>query len=179
MLKLIKTKPLIKQRLLHLAHAINAGRVSLPKQLTRFVFLCGANNGSEISARRKALIKFAENSLPGTQFLLAEKVFETLASQGNKENILDIEKSISNFADHVLIVLESESAFAELGAFSHEDALREKLIVINDIKHKNTTSFINTGPIQAIKEKAGENAILFYKMSPNGKEHLDGIGEIF
>ena len=50
--------------------------------------------------------------------------------------------------------MESPGTFAELGAFSHVDALRKKLLPILDLEHKGANSFLNTGPIRWIDEES-------------------------
>lgn len=179
MLNEIKHKKLIRSRISALQQAISNSRVFLPANISKFVFLCGANQSKdEISERRKALIEFATKNLPDTQFFLAEKMFSTLKEEGNKDNILDVEHLISKFSDYILIILESPSAFTEFGAFSHS-GLRSKLVVINDLNYKDEPSFINLGPIKAIQEKSGDNHIIHYKMNNDGVHKLDAIGEIF
>lgn len=179
MLKEIKNKKLLHSGIDALRSAMQKSRVFLPRNLSKFVFLCGANKGpGQISERRQALIEFSKAHLPHTQFFLAERMFSTLIDEGHKGNILDVEHLISNFSDRIIIVLESPSSFAELGAFSH-DKLREKLIVINDEKFKNISSFVNNGPIKAIEEAAGLKSILHYKMREDGVLNRDGIGGIF
>ena len=179
MLDEIKHKRLIHDQLNVLRHSIDSHRVFLPNHLSRFVFLCGANKSSaEISERRRALIDFAEAQLQHTHFFLAERMFDTLKKEGHKGNLLDVEQLISDFSDYVLIVLESQSAFAELGAFSN-GTLRDKLIVINDARFENSESFINFGPISAIKESAGPKRVIYYKMSDNGVFQKDAIGNTF
>ena len=87
---------------------INSEEVRYNENEHIFVFICGANkNENEISNRRKAIIDFAKLNLPNTEFLLAEKVFEFLKIEDNKQNLLDIEHTISEFSDFILIVLES------------------------------------------------------------------------
>jgi len=179
MLKEIRNKKLLKERVEVLKHSIQNSKVFLPAKLSKFIFLCGANKSStEISERRKALIDFAKINLPHAHFFLAEKMFITLREEGHKGNILDVENLISDFSDHILIVLESNSSFAELGAFSHS-SLREKLVIINNIEYKNEQSFINLGPIRAIEESSGNNKIIYYKMRNDGVTHRDAIGDTF
>ena len=89
-------------------------------------------------------------------------MFLTLQKEGHKGNILDVEHDISEFADHIIIILESPSAFAELGAFAHAK-LRNKLIIINDKKYESENSFINLGPIKAIRECTGDLSVINYK----------------
>lgn len=179
MLDVIKHKRLAHERLDAFRHSIDSGRAYLPPNLSRFVFLCGANKSKdEISERRKALMEFADANLPHTHFFLAEKMFRTLKEEGHKGNLLDVEQLVSDFSDCVLIVLESPSSFAELGAFSN-DILRKKLVVINDEKFKYSESFINLGPIAAIEEATGPERIVYYNMSHSGVTRRDTIGDTF
>lgn len=179
MFKEIKTKKLLKNKILELQGAIISSRVYLPSNLSNFVFLCGANKSiNEVSERRKALIDFSKKNLPHTHFFLAEKMFLTLKDEGHKGNILDVEHLISDFSDYILIILESPSSFTELGAFSH-DKLRKKLVVINNLNFKKEQSFINLGPIKAIEEAVGPERIVYYKMEDNGVHKRDAIGDTF
>lgn len=179
MLYEIKNKKLLKEKILTLKRSIQRSKVSSPTNVLKFVFLCGANKDKDsISERRKALIEFSNKHLVHAQFFLAERMFSTLQKEGHKGNILDVEHQISNFADHILIILESPSAFTELGAFAHTK-LREKLIVINDKQYEHEKSFINLGPIKAIEEHSGKQNILNYKMSADGIKRLDAIGDVF
>ena len=106
-------------------------------------------------------------------------MFSILQKEGNKDNMLDIENEISKFADKIVVVLESESAFTELGVFSHDSELRKKLIVINDSKFRGSKSFISLGPLEAIKESSGKDHVIDYKMNKDGVCRLDSIGDIY
>jgi hypothetical protein len=179
LLQLLKTKRSIKKRVAFFRQKLENGYIIRPKNVSKFVFLCGANKDENaMSERRKALMAFSKEYLPHVQFFLAERIFLELKREGHKGNILDIENDISNFADVVLIILESESAFTELGAFSHEK-LRSKLIIINDKKYEKTNSFVNLGPIKAIEEANGKKYIISYKMKENGVQVRDAIGDVF
>lgn len=148
--------------------------LSRAKQL---IFLCGANKSAgNVSERRSAIKRFVQSISPQLTVLYAEGIFSELAKLGNKTNALDIEHGISQVADKIVIVLESESAFCELGAFAHK-TLRDKLIVVNNSKFRNSLSFINTGPIAAAEE--AKAPVLWYEMADDGVHRLDGIGEIF
>lgn len=152
-----------------------------PREDVQFVFLCGANiETGKPSKRREHLLDFSSKQLPYTKFFLAESIFDVLKAGRHKENILDVENELSKFADHIIIVLESESAFCELGAFASSHELRKKIIVINDLGLKESQSFINLGPIKAIEElPSGENKLLYYTMDKDGKIRGDGIGALF
>lgn len=112
---------------------------------------------------------------------LAEPIFEELkAIESSAQNLLDLEKTISEFADSIVIVLESASAFCELGAFSVSKTLRQKIVVINDTQYANSPSFINHGPLAAIKDSTGDDSIIHYRMLNQTNPALpDGIGAIF
>lgn len=151
-----------------------------PIEDIQFVFLCGANiNPNLPSKRRQNLIDFSRNNLSHTKFFLAESIFDVLKAEGQEDNILDVEKELSELADHVIVVLESESAFCELGAFAANPNLRGKIIVVNDINYKDEDSFINLGPIKAINEQSKGKNILYYKMLNEGKISGDGIGHVY
>lgn len=178
-LQLLSPASSLYRKLSLIRHSFDNQNIFRPKDVSRFVFLCGANKSlDKISERRQALIDFSEKHLPHTQFFIAEKVFSLLSGEGHKGNLLDVEHDISEFADQIILVLESNSTYAELGAFSHE-FLRKKLIVINDSKYKKSKSFVNLGPIKAIEEVNGVSHVLQYGMKENGIEVKDAIGDIF
>jgi hypothetical protein len=148
------------------------------KNPSPFVFLCGANKGNGgISARRAALERFLHKDNQGTRAIIAERFIAFLDKNQKIQNLYDIEHTISNFADVIVIVLESNSAFTELGAFATKE-LRKKLFIVNDEQFKSAPSFINQGPIKAIDEES-QDAVAWYQMSPAGAEEGDGIGVIF
>ncbi|MEP4545360.1 MAG: retron St85 family effector protein [Saccharospirillum sp.] len=179
MLKEITSSQVILDLLGKFRVSISSSKLYLPKDISRFVFLCGANKDiNNISERRAALIDFSKNHIPHTHFFLAERMFATLKEEGDRKNLLDVENLISDFSDNIMIVLESPSAFTELGAFSHS-ALRNKLIVINDAKFKSAPSFVNLGPLKAIADSAGKDKIIHYKMRSDGVEKRDAIGDTY
>ncbi|MDN6885216.1 retron St85 family effector protein [Variovorax sp. CAN2819] len=148
--------------------------LSRSKQL---IFLCGANQAPNTpSQRRTNLKKFIHQISPDYTVIYAEGIFNEIKKFGPQKNVLDLEHRISDVADKVIIILESESAFCELGAFAHEK-LRHKLIVINNARFEHSESFINTGPIAALKE--AKSPVMWYPMTSNGIKVSDGIGAIF
>jgi len=143
----------------------------------QIIFLCGANKSVNVpSARREAIKKFIEQISPKSKVIYAEKVFNELSNFGGNKNVLDLEHEISEIADKIIIVLESESAFCELGAFAHP-ALRKKLVVINNKKFHGSASFINVGPLAALNEIKAP--VIWYDMAPDGISNLDSVGSVF
>jgi hypothetical protein len=176
---LMNEKSSISKKINYLCGALIKSKVICPADVSKFVFLCGANKPDKsMSSRREAIINFAKKNLLNTQIILAEKVFNVFHAEGHKDNILDIEDKISDFSDFIIIILESNSSFTELGAFSNKN-IRKKLIVINDKTFEKSDSFINLGPLKAIEEISGEKFILKYKMDPTGITSLDSIGAIY
>jgi hypothetical protein len=159
---------------------IEKKKIWRPKDDVQFVFLCGANIKIDTpSKRRQILLDFSSRNLPHAKFFLAESMFKILKAEGHKANLLDIENDLSSLADFVIVILESESAFCELGAFANHKELRKKLIVINDSGHKKSESFINLGPVKAIDEISDGEHVIYYKMETDGKWRGDGIGDVF
>jgi hypothetical protein len=85
--------------------------------------------------------------LPQFRFFRAEEVFAALGSAATTD-LLSIEDELGKFSDCIVLVCESASAFAELGAFALSDRLAEQLLVINDRDFRKSESFINLGPIK-------------------------------
>lgn len=155
--------------------ALTMGRFFIKRDLS-FIFLCGANQSELVPSERRRFLKRAiENTLPHARIVYAERVMDELVKHGRTRNLLDIEHQISRIADWILIVLESYSAFCELGAFAAE-GLRSKLIVVNDKTYQNQPSFINLGPLQAIKEDVSSDRVIWYPMQSDGISIRDGIG---
>ncbi|WP_369773132.1 retron St85 family effector protein [Thioalkalivibrio sp. ALMg3] len=169
----------VSNSLSSIRHSLHDGKITLPPKNTTFVFLCGANiSRNVVSTRRQAIIDFSRHALPHSSFFIAERALDVLQKESHNENLIDIEHRISQFADYILIVLESPSAFTELGAFSSKE-LRDKLIVINDSKHEDSTSFIHLGPLKALKDAQGHSRVIYYPMAPDGITYLDAVGETF
>ncbi len=180
--EIIRSNRTLRGCLKSFGSTLSESGVRAPHDEPMFVLLCGANKSNtskpEISARRRALIEFSKENLPRAQFFLAEDVFSTLQKEETKSNILDIETRLSSFADKIIIVLESVSSFTELGAFSHHE-LRNKLIVINDSKFRDSQSFVKMGPLKAIEDASGRNYVIQYRMNQDGVHRLDSIGAVY
>jgi hypothetical protein len=163
-------------RLKHFGLALRSSPPFLSRS-NQLIFLCGANRSDGVpSARREAIKKFIESLSEDLRVIYAEGVFSELSKIGHNKNVLDLEHEISDMADKILIVLESYSAFCELGAFAHK-SYREKLFIINDSKFELEKSFINVGPIAAAIE--ANSPVVWYPMLASGIHHIDGIGATF
>lgn len=138
------------------------------------IFLCGADTGKTDSFRHLLNIEFQKNAKFNVVY--PEFIFATLLN--NKDsNLLELEDELAKYVDLIIIPLEGQGTLAEIGAFTVNKKLLPKIIAINDIRYKNTKSFINLGPIDLIKKHNSNN--LFYFTKGNEKEILkDLINEI-
>jgi hypothetical protein len=78
---------------------------------------------------------------------------ESWQSDGVFKDLLSFEKELASICSLVVIILESEGALVELGAFSQLTELSEKIIAICPSAHRTTNSFINLGILRFISEK--------------------------
>ncbi|MCX6121992.1 MAG: retron St85 family effector protein [Ignavibacteriales bacterium] len=115
------------------------------------VFACGAKPNVTNPGGRDRVIEYAEKNLTQFQFLMAERFFSFFQNH-DRIDLLSLENKLAEFSDCILIILESESTFAELGAFTNSDELAKIALVINDIKHDKSDSFINLGPLAKINK---------------------------
>ncbi|MDZ7682655.1 MAG: hypothetical protein U5J63_13320 [Fodinibius sp.] len=96
-------------------------------------------------------IDYAEKHMSEYHFY-CRKFFEAL-TESNKSNknvelsdLLRIEENLTKYSDRMIIILESNSAIAELGAFTIKELFSSLVMVVNDTKFKDASSFISLGP---------------------------------
>lgn len=73
------------------------------------------------------------------------------------KDLMSFELELASICSLVVIILESEGALVELGAFSQSPELSEKIVAICPSQFKSATSFINLGILRFISEKAPTN----------------------
>lgn len=54
-------------------------------------------------------------------------------------------------AQVIIIIVDSPGSFAEIGAFSMAREICQKMLVISDVLHKDSTGYVNTGPVAAAR----------------------------
>lgn len=118
----------------------------------RLVFLCGGPVVSGKNSFRKKFLSYARKSLPDFRFFLAEDATRDLFKESEAAfvNIAEFESLISNLADCILLIPESDGSIAELGYFTAQQATREKLFVVNEMDFQEDESFIKLGPIDIV-----------------------------
>ena len=136
--------------------AINAIKSALANSKTylkkdaNLVLACGRQPNPNHPGGRDRILEYANKHLDKFQFFIAESVFELFGR--NDINLLSLEEKLLDFCDCVLVVLESESTYAELGAFAIKPKLAKNMLVINDIDFKTSQSFISLGPLARINK---------------------------
>lgn len=163
----------------HLLDSIKHKTTRLRKD-ARIVFVCGANSTENWISNRETLLTYVDRHLPAFRFFRAEEVFDALDSS-MESDLLSIEDDLGKFSDCIIVVCESESAFAELGAFAHSRDLAKQLLVINDQRHSTSESFINLGPIKKADKVSKFKPTIFTDFSailrsiPDLEERLNRI----
>lgn len=117
-------------------------------EASALIFVCGA---TRIGSLRDSYIHYAATHHKEFSFFRAESILQGLEDKGD---LLTLEDQFADYSDCLLIFCESESAYAELGAFSLKEELAGKTLVINDRKYEKSTSFINLGPLAKLEKKS-------------------------
>ncbi len=120
---------------------------------TNLVLVCGKKETPSLKTGREQFLEYAKNHCEGFHFFIAETIFK-LKDKDDEIDLLSLEEHLIAFCDCVLIILESESTFAELGAFASAEKLVERILVVNDIKFEDGDSFITLGPLAKINKKS-------------------------
>lgn len=118
------------------------------------VLLCGGRvkldtppNASAISLRHAIAASY-----PKFEVFRPEEITGWHAD-GIFRDLMSFERELASICSLVVIVLESEGALVELGAFSQLSELSEKIIAIRSGQYTGHESFINLGILRFITEK--------------------------
>ncbi|WP_351124062.1 retron St85 family effector protein [Shewanella sp. T24-MNA-CIBAN-0130] len=121
-------------------------------QRKRTIFLCGADIKDKTKGRSKvAKLLTQQQSRIQYEILYPESLFDDLLAGQGQHSLLALENILANSVDAIILLPESPGSFAELGAFSSNPNLVDKIICISNQKFKNKRSFLNYGPNRLIK----------------------------
>lgn len=133
------------------------------------VFLCGADVNDPNTTRAKMAALFEK--YPKYELLYPEDLFDDLLSGQGQHSLLSLENILAESVDAIILVPESPGSFAELGAFSNNEMLAKKMLVIANRKYKKQKSFINYGPFRLIRDsKTGKVMNINYSDLTNSNE---------
>lgn len=126
------------------------------------VFVCGAKSDTKKPTARDTFMEYASRNLPNFQFFVAERFFEHFQNTCDI-NLLSLENKLTEFSNCVMIFLESPGAFTELGAFANHDKIIKMLLTINDVEHKDSSSFITAGPVAKVNKESKFKPVIYAK----------------
>ena len=128
------------------------------------IFLCGGSTPSQEKFRRTIgdTISRRRSQYRYTVYY-PEDMFKELMLGHGKEDLLTLENMLAESSHCVAILVTSPGTYTELGAFANHPKLKNKLIIIADIKFKKSKSFINLGPIRHLQKKT-ESKVVWLSM---------------
>lgn len=141
-------------------------RISLS---TPTVFLIGAAHSAASSLRDRLREELTgKPRIPGFDVYYPEDLFEELLRGGEKGvDLLELENLLAENVHAILILLESQGAIAELGAFANYPKLRDRLVVVVDRKYRRAKSFIMLGPVNYLRRKTASQIIFHQFDAPD------------
>lgn len=151
--------PIPIQAVSDLSTPLHAGETMLLAD-SGIVFVCGARPAADANGPRDRLIQYARRHIKGFEFFMAEDVFGTLADADHL-NLLAVERVLADYSDCIVMILETASVFAELGAFAADQRVVKKILVINDLEFKAGRSFITLGPLAKIEARSQFSPVIY------------------
>ncbi len=128
------------------------------------IFLCGGSSPSEKLFRRELGAKVtATKSKYRYSVYYPEDMFVELILGHQRQDLLTLENLLAESVSAVVILLQSPGTFAELGAFSNHQGLKDRLLVVIDPRFQKSQSFINTGPVRHL-QKQTKSKVIYHRM---------------
>ncbi|MBX7044544.1 MAG: retron St85 family effector protein [Ignavibacteria bacterium] len=138
------------------------------------VFLCGGSLTEKKNIRHVIGTELKKDRLSYKyDIIFPEELFNEILYGNKKADLLSLENLLADSVDAIIIIPESPGSYSELGAFTNNKQLLEKIICIIDKKYEFKKSFINQGPIKLVKKK-DKGRVLFYENKNIGKV-LEGL----
>lgn len=119
------------------------------------IFLCGG--ADKKNSARYIFLDYLKKHHRKLDITIAEDFFQL---ENSSEDLLSVENKLAEYADCIVLFVESPGSVAELGAFANHDELVKKLLVINEKQHVLATSFINEGCINRVRAKSEYKNVL-------------------
>lgn len=119
------------------------------------VLLCGGLVKDETDSVQefRSLRHAIANGLTSFEVFRPEEITSWHAD-GVFRDLMSFERELASICSLVVIILESEGALVELGAFSQLSEMSEKIIAIRSSQFVNHDSFVNLGILRFISEKS-------------------------
>ena len=87
-----------------------------------------------------------------SNYLVIPEDFKDWLHDSVYPDLLSFESDLAQTSSLIIIALESPGSIAELGSFSVNDALKDKIIIIISEYHHTQASFITLGPLRQLPE---------------------------
>lgn len=122
------------------------------------VLLCGGlvRDEPEPASGYKSLRHAISRSLTNFEVFRPEEITSWHAD-GVFHDLMSFERELASICSLVVIILESEGALVELGAFSQLSEMSAKIVAIRSNQYASHESFINLGILRFISEKNGSS----------------------
>ena len=124
------------------------------------LFLCGGDIKNEKCFRYK--LKQLFSPYLRYELMYPETIFDDLLSGQTRFSLLEMENILAASVDAIVIIPESPGSFAELGAFSNNPILSNKMVVLSHNQYKKNKSFINYGPLRLVKSSSKKTGKVIY-----------------
>ena len=157
-----------------ISKSVNENVFSKLGQSNLTVFLVGAGQKNPSSIRKSVREELeSKKYISWFDVYYPEELFEEFILSGTQYDLLSLENLLAKNVHSVVIILESQGAIAELGAFANHKGLSDRLVVIIDKKYRKDKSFIMLGPVRYLQNKT-KSIVIFHNIR-NPK--IDKLGE--
>jgi hypothetical protein len=150
-------------------------------QPTSILFICGGPidvTTAHPSSLREAFMRIAvTKKFERHQALLAEDI-NAFFPRGDYRDLLTLESDIAQISSLVVVFSESYGSAAELGAFSMIPEIAKKLLIVIDAEKFEENSFIKLGPLRALQNSTGDNAVSVMVPKDFGIEKIENLNNL-
>lgn len=116
---------------------------------SNIIFVCGGNEGSHMRPQFEHVF---QKLLSEYEFFKPEFAMKNYFALGDSEpfDIADFESLVGGLSLAIVLFPEAPGSFAELGYFSGQKELANKVVLVLDSNHQRSDSFISLGPASKI-----------------------------
>jgi len=134
------------------------------KRLPEHILVFGGKQGVDIprlqSCRNVFLQKSIEQLHPLSKKFVMPEDYPEWNNYSGYDNLVEFEVEAGCLSRAIVLFLETEGSFAELGAFCMDESLRERLFVVLARKYYDEkNSFLYLGPVALVTNRHGEESL--------------------
>ena len=121
------------------------------------IFVCGGKTADNVelppNSIRDALLRAGQlPTITKSHLFVVEKVTESFLREGVYGDFYQFENDMAQVCDLVLLISESPGSFTELGSFTRDEEVANKLFTIIRNCHFGDGSYIDVGPIKYLED---------------------------